>query len=63
MMASISKRMERHFPGTLFMIAEILTGIHISSEFCDGTDSIQGYLNFLKVGMQERWKTQLGVMK
>ena len=57
MMASISMQKESRFPGTLFMIAEILTGIHISSEFCDGTDSIQGYLNFLKVGMQEKWKT------
>jgi hypothetical protein len=63
MMASISKRMERHFPGTLFMIAEILIGNYISSEICDGTDLIQGYLNFLKVGMQERWKSQLGALK
>lgn len=63
MMASISMQKESHFPGTLFMIAEILTGNHISSELRDGTDSIQGYLNFLKVGMQERWKSQLGAMQ
>ena len=63
MMASISMQKESHFPGILFMIAEILTGSYISSEFCDGTDSIQGYLNFLKVGMQERWKSQLGAMQ